>query len=130
MTAGEAPATRSRERTAVARILIVEDEALIAELLVMYVEELGHEVAGPAATIDQALSILQTEAPELAILDCTLASEDSTPIAEALAQKNMRFAFATGRGAASLPAGFKDRPMISKPYVFEDIERVLKALTV
>lgn len=113
-----------------ARILIVEDEALIAELLVMYIEELGHKVAGPAATIDQALTLLNTEAPELAILDCTLGPQDSAPIAEALAQRNLPFAFATGRGVASLPAGFNDRPMISKPYAFEDIERVLKTLTV
>jgi DNA-binding response OmpR family regulator len=112
----------------VARILIVEDEALIAELLAMYVEELGHEVVGPAATIDQALSILTNDRPQLAILDCALGHQESTPVAEYLAKENLPFAFATGRGADALPAAFKTRPMIAKPYIFEDVERVLTQL--
>lgn len=112
-----------------ARILIVEDEALIAELLAMYIEELGHEVVGPAATIDQAFLILNSNPPDLAILDCALGQHESTPIAEALSAKNLPFAFATGRGAASLPTNFKSRPMITKPYVYEDVERVVGALT-
>jgi DNA-binding response OmpR family regulator len=111
-----------------ARILIVEDEALIAELLAMYVEELGHEVVGPAATVDDALKIIETDPPAVAILDCSLAHQDSTPVAEALSKRKLPFAFATGRGADSLPQAFQDRPMIPKPYVFEDIERVLKQL--
>jgi DNA-binding response OmpR family regulator len=111
-----------------ARILIVEDEALIAELLAMYVEELGHEVVGPAATVEDALKIVETEPPAVAILDCSLANKDSTPVAALLTERNVPFAFATGRGVDSLPAAFKDRPMIPKPYVFEDIERVLKQI--
>jgi DNA-binding response OmpR family regulator len=113
----------------VARILIVEDEALIAELLVMYIEELGHQVIGPAATIAHALSIVKDDPPQLAILDCALGAQDSTPIAEALAKENLPFAFATGRGVDALPIGFKERPVISKPYIFEDVERVLAKLT-
>jgi DNA-binding response OmpR family regulator len=113
----------------VARILIVEDEVLIAELLVMYVEELGHEVVGPAATVDQALSLLIANPPQLAIIDCSLGTQESTPIAVALVEKNLPFAFATGRGANALPEGFKTRPFIGKPYSLEDIERVLAKLT-
>lgn len=94
----------------------------------MYIEELGHEVVGPAATIDQAFSILNSTPPDLAILDCALGQQESTPIAEALSAKNLPFAFATGRGAGSLPANFKNRPMITKPYVYEDVERVVGAL--
>lgn len=111
-----------------ARILIVEDEPLIAELLAMYVEELGHEVVGPAATVDAALSILKSDPPAFAILDCSLGQEESTPIAEALNSNNLPFAFATGRGVHALPEKFKTRPMIAKPYIFEDVERVLSSL--
>jgi DNA-binding response OmpR family regulator len=112
-----------------ARILIVEDEILIAELLAMYIEDLGHEVIGPATTIDQALSILSADRPEYAFLDCTLGQQDSAPIAETLAKDNVPFAFATGRGVEALPTDFKAQPMISKPYAFEDVERLLAALT-
>jgi len=111
-----------------ARILIVEDEALIAELLAMYIEEIGHETIGPAGTVAQALSLLNGERPACAILDCALGREESTPIAETLTKAGIPFAFATGRGADALPEGFKQRPMISKPYVFEDVERVLSAM--
>ena len=111
-----------------ARILIVEDEALIAELLIMYLEELGHQVIGPAPTVDQALSLLKADRPELAILDCALGQQESTPVAEILARENIPFAFATGRGADALPSGFRDRPVIAKPYIYEDVERILAKL--
>jgi DNA-binding response OmpR family regulator len=111
-----------------ARILIVEDEALIAELLGMYVEELGHAVVGPAATVQHALSLLNAGRPDCAILDCALGTQESTPVAEELAKAEVPFAFATGRGADALPKDFKQRPMITKPYIFEDIERVLAAM--
>jgi DNA-binding response OmpR family regulator len=113
----------------VARILIVEDEALIAQLLAMYIEDMGHDVVGPAATVNEALSFLNSDPPAFAILDCTLGDQDCTPIAEALSNANLPFAFATGHGIDGLPANFKTQPMISKPFIFEDIERVLSSLT-
>lgn len=111
-----------------ARILIVEDEPLIAELLAMYVEELGHQVVGPAATVEAALAILEKTPPAFAILDCGLGRQESTPVAEALAKQNLPFAFATGRGVEALPAQFRNSPIIPKPYVYEDVERVLSGL--
>ncbi|WP_052699200.1 response regulator [Hyphomicrobium sp. 99] len=111
-----------------ARILIVEDEALIAELLAMYIEEMGHESVGTAATVEQALLLLNREHPACAILDCSLGRQESTPIAEALAKAGIPFAFATGRGHDALPEGFKQRPMIAKPYIFEDVQRVLATM--
>ncbi len=111
-----------------AQILIVEDEALIAQLLAMYVEDLGHKVIGPAATVGEALAILNTGMPAFAILDCTLGHEECTPIADALSKANRPFAFATGHGTDALPVDYKSRPVISKPFVFEDVERVLSSL--
>ncbi len=94
----------------------------------MYIEEIGHETVGPAGTVDQALTLVNGEPPACAILDCALGREESTPVAEALTKAGIPFAFATGRGAESLPEGFKQRPMISKPYVFEDVQRVIAAM--
>lgn len=111
-----------------ARILIVEDEALIAELLAMYIEEMGYQSIGPAATVAQALALVDGEPPTCAILDCLLGHEDSAPVAKALANAGIPFAFATGRGPGSLPDGFKQRPMINKPYIFEDVQRVLTSI--
>jgi DNA-binding response OmpR family regulator len=112
-----------------ARILIVEDEALIGELLAMYIEQLGHEVLGPASTVGQALTILENDRPAFSILDCSLGQQESTPVAEALAREGIPFAFATGRGPEALPEDFKRQPMIMKPYVFEDVQRVLASVS-
>ncbi|MBS0232116.1 MAG: response regulator [Proteobacteria bacterium] len=111
-----------------AQILIVEDEALIAQLLAMYVEDLGHEVIGPAATVDEALAMLNARRPAFAIIDCTLGHEECTPIADALSKANLPFAFATGHGIDALPVTYKSLPVISKPFIFEDVERVLSSL--
>jgi len=94
----------------------------------MYVEELGHEVVGPVGTVEAALSVINAEPPAFAILDCSLSNRDSTPVAEALAKQNLPFAFATGRGAHALPENFRERPLIAKPYIYEDVERVLSSL--
>jgi DNA-binding response OmpR family regulator len=112
----------------VARILIVEDEVLIAQLLAMYIEDLGHEVVGPVATVGEALTILNSNPPACAIIDCTLGNQECTPIAEALSRATLPFAFATGRGIDALPAEFKAQPMISKPFIFEDVERVVSSM--
>lgn len=54
------------------RILIVEDEALIAELIVEHLEEAGHSIIGPAATAEEALALCRHRRPDLAILDIDL----------------------------------------------------------
>lgn len=111
-----------------ARILIVEDEALIAQLLAMYLEDLGHEVVGPAATVDEALSILKLDPPAFAIVDCTLGTQECTPIAEALSNAQLPFAFATGHGIDALPSAFRTHEVITKPFIFEDVERVVATI--
>ena len=111
-----------------ARILIVEDEALIAEFLGCMSKSWGTRSSALRATVEHALSLLNDGRPDCAILDCALGPQESTPVAEELAKAAVPFAFATGRGADSLPKDFKQRPMITKPYIFDDVERVLAGM--
>lgn len=111
------------------RVLIVEDEALVAMLLEDMLDDAGHQVAFCASSIAQALDYVAGSADsfDFAILDVNLGGEPSFPIAEALAARGKRFAFATGYGPAGLPDGWRDRPTLSKPFGAQDVERVLAA---
>jgi DNA-binding response OmpR family regulator len=70
------------------RVLLVEDENLVALLLEDMLAELGHTVVGPVARLDKALEIAQLEAFDVAILDVNINGEEAYPIAEALATKS------------------------------------------
>jgi CheY-like chemotaxis protein len=78
------------------RILLVDDEALIAAMLHEWVVELGFDVAGPTACVESALALIVKEAKTLsgAILDVTLGQGDSYPIADELHRLGIPFAFA------------------------------------
>jgi CheY-like chemotaxis protein len=80
------------------RVLIVEDEALIALLLEDMVQELGYEVAGTAHSLDAAMDA-EPASYDLAILDVSLSGRDVYPFAVTLAARGTPFAFATGAGA-------------------------------
>jgi CheY-like chemotaxis protein len=109
------------------RVLIVEDEALVAMLLEDMLDDAGHQVAFCASNIAQALDYISREAGsfDFAILDVNLGGEPIFPVAEALAAKDKRFAFATGYGPAGLPDAWRGRPTLSKPFGAQDVARVL-----
>lgn len=79
------------------RVLIVEDEPLLAMALEDILAQLGHEIAGSAATVSQALSMLDAEQIDCALLDYSL-SEDTTslPVAQRLISAGKPFYFLTG----------------------------------
>lgn len=112
-----------------ARILIVEDEPLIAEDLRAMLEELGHQVCGVAVDADGAINKAERECPDLALLDIRLAGEkDGIAVATAFAAQDLPFLYITShtdpatmaRVAATRPEGF-----IIKPFEFDDLRTQL-----
>lgn len=98
------------------RVLVVEDEFLIALDIQTLLEDLGCEVLGPCPSVAKALALLETELPDLAILDVNLGRERSTPVAEALRDRSVPYGLATGYDAAQLPEpALRDAPRIRKP---------------
>jgi CheY-like chemotaxis protein len=86
----------------------------------------GATVVGPAGRVARALELLDREAEvDAALLDLNLAGEATTAVAEELQRRGIPFAFATGYGAAGLPEGFADRPLLQKPFQESDIHRVM-----
>lgn len=119
-----APASKPARR----RVLVVEDEYLVAMLVEEMLEGLGYEVAQVAATLEAALTAAQNSAIDVAVLDVNLSGKHSGPVAEALAARGIPFAFATGYGAAGLEGRYADAPTLQKPFYEDDLKRVLAAL--
>jgi CheY-like chemotaxis protein len=113
--------------TSKSRVLIVEDEALVAMLLEDMLIDAGYTVSGTASAIAQALEFVIDAAADfdIAILDVNLRGKPIFPVAEVLAQAGKPFVFATGYGAGSLPEAWRDRPTLQKPFGAGDVERVL-----
>ncbi|HET6804519.1 MAG TPA: response regulator [Frateuria sp.] len=110
------------------RILLVEDEMLVAMLLEDMLVEAGHTIVGPMARIDQAVEAARSEAIDLAILDVNVGGEEVYPVAEALASREIPFAFATGYGAHGLAEPWQDRPTLQKPFHRSDLFRMVAEL--
>ena len=107
------------------RVLIVEDEPLIAEMLRDWVTELGCEIAGPAGTHEAALALLEYESVTGAILDVTVPDGVTYGVARVLRERGVPFVFATGHGAESIDPQFQDAPTLQKPFEFEAFTKVV-----
>ena len=95
---------KSNRQIAGLRVLVVEDENLIALLLEDMLAELGHTVIGPVARVKKALDMIQREEIDLAILDVNINGEETYPIADVLAARDVPFFFSTGYGKKGLRA--------------------------
>jgi CheY-like chemotaxis protein len=102
------------------RILIVEDEFLIAMTARDMVEEFGAIVIGPAATVEEALELARKEAIDIALLDLNLHGQSSVVVAEELEARQIPVVFATGyaRGHGKDSMG---RAVLGKPYTQEKL---------
>ena len=109
------------------RILIVEDEMLVAMNIEDMLLDLGHEVAGLAGRLDAALQLAREAEFDLAMLDVNLAGEASFPVAEVLAERQIPFVFATGYGVRGVAEAYRDRPILQKPFRAIDLEAALQA---
>jgi CheY-like chemotaxis protein len=110
------------------RILIVEDEMLVAMNIEDMLLDLGHEVAGIASRLAPALSLVEESAFDLALLDVNLAGEPSFPVAAALRERGIPFLFATGYGVRGLIDEFRTCPVLQKPFAEADLGRAIDTL--
>jgi len=109
-----------------ARVLIVEDEMLVAMLIEDIVCDLGHQVAGLAMRLETAIEAAEGFELDVAILDINLAGKQSFPVAEVLMRRGIPFFFASGYGAAGLSEHFAQSPVVQKPFEVRQIDQMLK----
>ena len=111
------------------RVLIVEDEPLIAMMLEDFLEVLGKQPAATADTVQAALDAIALGGIDAAILDVNLrGGEKSIPIADMLADRDIPFVFATGGGAEGIDERYRDRPRLQKPFTMDGVEQALADL--
>jgi CheY-like chemotaxis protein len=110
------------------RILVVEDEMMILANLEMALDEMGCTSISAAATIAEALALLDAKGFDAAMLDVNLHGEKSYAVADALARRGIPFVFSTGYGDHGDRADFADRPVLRKPYLRRDLVAALAAL--
>ncbi|MET4045336.1 DNA-binding response OmpR family regulator [Bradyrhizobium sp. RT6a] len=111
-----------------ASVLLVEDESLIRMMIADMLAELGHSLAGEANDLQSGLLLASAPGVDAAILDIQLGRDSSEPIAVALRGRGIPFAFASGYGAGGVPTGFKDHPVLQKPFPMDELERCLATL--
>ncbi len=99
-----------------ARVLLVEDEALLMMTLTDMLEELGCRLAGSAASLKSGLAMAHDLDIDVAVLDVNLRGERSDPVADILAARGIPFVFTTGYGQPSMPGRHAAAPVVSKPY--------------
>ena len=109
------------------RVMIVEDEALIAMTVAQYVTSYGYEVVGPFGKVSQALSSLQEQPVDAAVLDVQLDREIVFPVAMELTARRIPFAFLTAQPQA-FPEQFKRTDRVSKPFRQAELKRALSKL--
>ena len=107
------------------RILVVEDEVIVAMLIEDILADLGADVVGPATRNAQALELLAQGPVDAAILDVNLGGETSDPTARELRARGIPFAFATGYGAAGVPPEFEGQATLPKPFRESDLRDAL-----
>jgi PAS domain S-box-containing protein len=107
--------TASEPQTKARRILIVEDEPLLAMDMTASLEEAGFHIVGPAAQVDEAMRFIAQADFDVAFLDGNLGGDPVDQLAAALTRRNIPFAFITGYGRENLPSAFAAAPMLTKP---------------
>ncbi len=113
------------ERTSGGSVFLVEDEVMIRMMVADMLEELGYSIAAESGEIGDALKLAQSVEFDLAILDVNVNGKVISPVADLIASRNRPFMFATGYGASGLPAEYRDRPALQKPFQIETLGRAI-----
>lgn len=120
--------TNAKSDGAHLRVLVVEDELLVALELETMVEGMGHSVLGPAPSIERALDLLAREQPDIAVLDVNLRGKRVTPVAEALQRRTIPFVLVTGYEQSQLEDPIlQQAPRLGKPINRGDLKVVLES---
>lgn len=108
------------------RILVVEDESLVAMLLETILEDMGCTPVGPISNVDEALTVVAGETDlDAALLDVNVAGQQVFPVAAALKARGVPFVFSTGYGEGGLPDEWRGQTTIQKPFTEATVQDAL-----
>ncbi|WP_439923528.1 response regulator [Nitrobacter sp. JJSN] len=104
------------------RILIVEDEFLVALHLEDVLTGMGHQIVGPCTRIEVAMAVARESSIDFALLDINVAGTPSFAVADILRQRSIPFVFASGYGLEGLVDGYRNETALRKPYDLEELK--------
>jgi CheY-like chemotaxis protein len=110
------------------RVLVLEDEAVLAFALEDMLIELGCEVVGPALRLAEASRLAENERLDAAVLDVNIGGDRSYSVAEVLERRGIPFMFATGYGSCGVDLKRSGTPVLAKPYRQHELETELTRL--
>ena len=110
------------------QVLVVEDEMLVRMSIEDMLADLGCESVTAAATVDQALALIDKQTFDAAMLDMNLNGNKSHVVADALAARRVPFIFSTGYSGQDMREGYRDRPVLNKPFRNEQLAEILTRL--
>jgi CheY-like chemotaxis protein len=110
------------------RVLLVEDEPIIAMSMEDMLADLGCVVIGPALSAAEAEELARNEQLDAALLDINMGDGTSFPVALILRERRIPFSFATGYGRTGVPTELSDVPVLAKPYTQESLAKTLRSL--
>ena len=110
------------------RVLVVEDEMLVLMMIEGMLADLGCESVTTAATVDQAICLIDAQAFDAAMLDMNLNGNTSDAVAYALAARDVPFVFSTGYNGHDKKEGYLNRPVLKKPFRDQDLAEIFTRL--
>jgi len=112
------------------RVLVVEDEYLLAMDIANSLEDMGVEVIGPAASVNEALILIEKrdEPLDAAVLDINLRNERVYPVADRLSDRGIPYVFTTGYDLAVIPDDYSGVQRCEKPVNSDHLVRVISSL--
>jgi PAS domain S-box-containing protein len=120
----DAPDDEAAQAIVGQRIMIVEDEALVAMVLEDQLEDLGLSIAATCANVAEAMRAIDVEAPDAAILDVNLGGQLVYPVADRLIERGIPFVFVTGYGRESIDRRYSAIQVLEKPVERQALEGV------
>lgn len=117
----------TNEKTAASslQILVVEDESMVAMMIEDMLEDLGHKVIATSGRMPDASKLVSDSIADLAILDVNLNGEETYPLADSLAARQIPFIFATGYGASGIKPEWSGVPVLQKPFQSRELAQAI-----
>lgn len=110
------PCAQGESRNSQRRVLVVEDEWLIANEVEQDLSEAGFSIVGPVGSVERALEAIEAGRIDAAVLDVRLQSEDSYPVAERLQERKIPFLFITGYSSGEIADRYRRHACLQKPF--------------
>jgi len=109
-----------------ARVMIVEDEMLVAVLIEDFLSDHGCQIVGPASTVAEALALIESAPLDAAVMDLNIAGEKVFPVAEALERRGVPFLIVSGYGQSAMPADRPNWRVCQKPFKGDELVGMLR----